>query len=140
MYKINLYSVGKNKEAWLGEALGLYQKRMQKQVQLQFHWFKSSNLLLKALQKEKSVLCFDPKGDSLTSEEFALALEKGLTSGGAQISLVIGEAAGLTPELKKYPLISFSKMIFTHQLSRLIITEQIYRAVQIWNNSPYHFS
>ncbi|MCH9631855.1 MAG: Ribosomal RNA large subunit methyltransferase H [Chlamydiae bacterium] len=140
MYKINLYSVGKNKEAWLEDALNLYQKRMQKQVQLHFNWFKSSELLLKALQKENQIFCFDPKGVSLTSESFAKTLEKGLIEGGSQVTFVIGEAHGLTQELKNYPLISLSKMIFTHQLTRLVVAEQIYRAVQIWNNSPYHFS
>lgn len=114
--------------------------RMQKQIQLQFNWVKNSEQLLKALQKENEIICFDPNGASLTSEAFASTLESKLIKGGSQIALVIGEAQGLTPELKNYPLISFSKMIFTHQLSRLIVVEQIYRSVQIWNNSPYHFS
>lgn len=132
--------MGKNKEEWLEEALLSYQKRLQKQILLQFHWLKSSEHIQKALQKETVIFCFDPIGDALTSEHFAQALEKGFVQGGSQLALVIGEAKGLSLELKKYPLISLSKMIFTHQLSRLIVTEQIYRAVHIWNNSPYHFS
>lgn len=132
--------MGKNKEDWLEQALLLYQKRLQKQIFLQFYWLKSSEHIHKALQKETVIFCFDPKGEALTSESFAQILEKGLIQGGSQIALVIGEAKGLSLELKKFPLLSFSKMIFTHQLSRLIITEQIYRAAHIWNNSPYHFS
>ncbi len=114
--------------------------RMQKQIQLHFNWVKNSEQLHKALQKEKQIFCFDPNGATLTSDAFASKLEKGLIEGGSQLALVIGEAHGLTQELKNYPLISFSKMVFTHQLSRLIVVEQVYRAVQIWNNSPYHFS
>lgn len=140
MYKINLYSVGKNKESWLEEALALYQTRLQKQITIHFNWLKNSDQLLKALQKESKVYCFDPQGESLTSDQFADTLQNGLVQGGSQVALVIGEAQGLTKELKNYPLISLSKMIFTHQLTRLVVMEQIYRAVQIWNNSPYHFS
>lgn len=140
MYKINLYSVGKNKEAWLNDALKEYQKRLQKQIQLHFQFFKTTEQMVKALQNESFIICLDPKGEELTSESFAQSLKLSLEKGGCSLAIVIGESRGLPPSLKKHPLISFSKMIFTHQLSRLIITEQIYRAVQIWNRSPYHFS
>lgn len=95
---------------------------------------------MKALEKESQILCFDPLGDPLTSEHFAKALESNLQKGGSKLALVIGAADGLPSSLKKYPLISLSKMIFTHQLTRLVVLEQIYRATQIWKNSPYHFS
>jgi len=140
MYKINLSSVGKNKEAWLEEALVLYQKRMQQLIQLQFHWVKTTDQLIKALEKESQIVCFDPNGDPLTSEKFAKALEFNLQKGGSKLALVIGPAEGLPDILKKHPLISLSKMIFTHQLTRIVVLEQIYRATQIWKNSPYHFS
>jgi len=53
MYKISLYSVGKNKERWLQEALDLYQTRLSNQIKLQFIWVKNSNQLLKFLENEK---------------------------------------------------------------------------------------
>ena len=140
MYKINLYSVGKNKETWLSNALQIYQKRLLNQIDIQFHWHKTTELLVKALEKEPAIICFDPKGKDLTSEEFADTLKSELQKGGCKLSIVIGAAEGLPVSLKTFPLISFSKMIFTHQLSRIIVLEQIYRAVQIWKNSPYHFS
>lgn len=140
MYKINLYSVGKNKESWLSEALQIYQKRLLSQIDIQFHWLKTTELLIKTLEKESFIVCFDPKGSELTSEQFAETLKQELQKSGCKLSIVIGPAEGLPNVLKKFPLISFSKMIFTHQLSRIIALEQIYRAVQIWKNSPYHFS
>lgn len=140
MYKINLYSVGKNKETWLNDALKEYQKRLQKQIQLLFNFSKTTEQMVKALQNESFIICLDPKGEELSSESFAQFLKQNLEKNGCNLALVIGESRGLPLILKKHPLVSFSKMIFTHQLSRLIITEQIYRAVQIWNRSPYHFS
>jgi len=140
MYKISLYSVGKNKERWLQEALDLYQTRLSNQIKLQFIWVKNSNQLLKFLENEKNIICFDPKGPLLTSEEFSKTLFKELERGGCQLALVIGEAQGLHPSLKNYPLISLSKMVFTHQMTRLIVAEQIYRALAIKQGSPYHLS
>jgi len=140
MYKINLYSVGRSKEGWLEEALTLYQKRLSSKIKLHFIWTKNSNQLMKFLEKEKVILCFDPKGEALSSEDFSKTLFNSLERGGSHVALVIGEALGLPPTLKAHPLISLSKMIFTHQVSRLIVAEQIYRALAIRENSPYHFS
>lgn len=140
MYKINLYSVGKNKESWLEEALSLYQTRLSSKIKLHFIWAKNSIQLMKFLEKERHIICFDPKGAELTSEAFSKTLFDSLDAAGSSLALVIGEASGLTEPLKKHPLISLSKMIFTHQMSRLIVAEQIYRAQAIRDNSPYHFS
>ncbi len=140
MYKINLYSVGKSKEPWLSQALLLYKNRLKSKIQLNFHWVKTTEHLSKALEKETLIYALDPRGDLLTSEEFADKLRLGFEKNGCELALVIGGVEGLPSILKKHPLISLSKMIFTHQLSRIIVAEQIYRAVQIWNNSPYHFS
>lgn len=138
MYKIYLYSVGKNKESWLEKALELYQKRLSSQIKLHFIWAKNSNQLVKFLEPKKNIICLDPKGEMMTSEAFSSYLFKHLEKGGSQLHLVIGAADGLPEELKRYPLISLSKMVFTHQMTRLILSEQIYRALAIKQGSPYH--
>ena len=72
--------------------------------------------------------------------EFSQYLEKLSTYGKSRIIFVIGGSNGLSNEVKKrsdYAL-SFSKMTFPHQLMRLIIMEQIYRALTIMNNREYH--
>jgi 23S rRNA (pseudouridine1915-N3)-methyltransferase len=138
MYKIYLYSVGKSKESWLEDALELYQKRLSSQIKLHFIWAKNSNQLVKLLEDKKNILCLDPKGKMMTSEEFSIYLFKSLEQGGSQLHLVIGAALGLPDELKDFPQISLSKMVFTHQMTRLILTEQIYRALAIQQGSPYH--
>jgi 23S rRNA (pseudouridine1915-N3)-methyltransferase len=63
-----------------------------------------------------------------------------MDSCGGKIALVIGGSDGLTPWMKQKAkwLISFSKLTFTHQITRLILLEQIYRALQIHKNTPYH--
>ncbi|MCH9633712.1 MAG: Ribosomal RNA large subunit methyltransferase H [Chlamydiae bacterium] len=135
-----MYSVGKNKEKWLQDALELYQGRLSSQIKLKFIWSKNSNQLLKFLENEKKIICFDPVGFSFTSEKFSSYLFKALEEGGTQLALVIGEAQGLPEALKKHPAISLSKMVFTHQMARLIVAEQIYRALAIKEGLPYHLS
>lgn len=79
-------------------------------------------------------------GKTFTSEEFSKFLMENLESEGGKLRLVIGSSEGLTPKLKnkaKY-LISFSKLTFTHQITRLILLEQIYRGIQISKCTPYH--
>jgi 23S rRNA (pseudouridine1915-N3)-methyltransferase len=80
------------------------------------------------------------EGKSLTSEEFAEKISQFGLSGQSQIDFVIGGSLGLDPGIIKQAdlLLSFSKFTFPHQLMRLILLEQIYRAFRIIKNQPYH--
>lgn len=130
--KIKIFSPGKIKEAWLERALGEYEKRLTKEISIEWN--------LQALPDTPPYICLDPHGKQLTSEEFSTFLYQELEKGGSRLTFVIGGPDGLPPSLieKASHTLSFSKMTFTHQQARLILLEQIYRAVQIRNKTPYH--
>lgn len=135
MIRIKILSIGKTREAWLEEAIAEYTKRLSPDAQIQFVWAKDDDNLLELIQKEQSVICLDAAGKSLTSEQFSSLLQRE----GSRITFVIGGAEGLPPILKEqFPLISLSPMTFTHQMTRLILLEQIYRAFQIAKRTKYH--
>jgi 23S rRNA (pseudouridine1915-N3)-methyltransferase len=137
--RIKLLSVGKTKESWLEEAVSDYVKRLSSQVVFEFIWVKDDAQLEEKISKEPHAILLDPQGTSMTSEEFSQFLFKEIERGNSRIALVIGGPEGLSDTLRKqFPLISLSKMTFTHQIARLILLEQIYRAFEIARGSQYH--
>ncbi|MBA3958722.1 MAG: 23S rRNA (pseudouridine(1915)-N(3))-methyltransferase RlmH [Parachlamydiaceae bacterium] len=138
MIKIKIISVGKNKEEWLETALNEYVKRLTPIATLSFQWAKDDQHLLDIALKEPLLICLDPQGSSLSSEEFSSFLHQKLQLGGSRLTFIIGGADGLPTTLKSSPLLSLSKMTFTHQITRLILVEQIYRAFEIARGSQYH--
>lgn len=138
MYKVRILSVGKNKESWLEEALQEYSKRLTGTMTIELTWVKNSDQLTEQALKENAV-ALDPQGQEFKSEDFAKFLDKKLVDGGSRLTFVIGDAEGLPPLLRqKLPLISLSKLTFTHQIARLILIEQIYRSLEILKGSEYH--
>lgn len=139
MLKLTVLSIGKTKELWLEEALQEYSKRLKAQVTIEWKWAKDDQQLIDLTEKENKVLCLDPAGKLFTSEDFAYFLEDSWEKGGSRLSIVIGGATGLPEPLKKkFPLISLSPLTFTHQITRLVLIEQIYRAIEIMKGSKYH--
>lgn len=140
MYKIKIYSVGKTKEPWLQAALQEYEERLRSSLSFEWILAKTSEQLKQFLEKEEKFLCLDPFAKQFSSEEFSSFLLKSLEAGGSRLAFVIGGAEGLPPELKNraQSLLSLSKMTFTHQVTRLILAEQIYRALEIAKGSGYH--
>lgn len=140
MLKIKIITIGKTKEPWLQQASEEYQKRLQKKILIEWILCKNSEHLQICLEKENVFICLDPKGKQMTSEEFSSFLFSTFDDTGARITLVIGGAEGLSEQIKKQSkgLISLSKMTFTHQITRLILLEQIYRALEIQKGSGYH--
>ncbi len=139
MIRIKLLSVGKTKESWLEEAVADYVKRLSSQVEFEFIWVKDNDQLELKIAKEPRVVLLDPQGISMTSEEFSPFLLKEIEKGNSRLAIVIGGPEGLTRTIKsQFPQISLSKMTFTHQITRLILLEQIYRAFEIAKGSQYH--
>ncbi len=160
MTTITIISIGTLKEEYWREALREYEKRLQpycKLVSVQLKEEKSSSknesaaiaeILRKEAQKIDEVLppakaftialCIE--GKALSSEDFAKALEQAGTSGYSEIALIIGSSHGLSEEIKARAdlKLSFSKMTFPHQLARVILAEQLYRAFQILSGGKYH--
>ncbi len=139
MLKLKILSVGKTKEKWLDEAFGEYQKRLKPLMQIDCQWAKDSSQLLDWALKEPYLICLDPAGRLLSSEQFATLIEQSWDKGGSRLAIVIGGAEGLPLELKQNAqLISLSPLTFTHQITRLVLIEQIYRATEIQKGSNYH--
>ena len=139
MIRIKILSVGKTKESWLDEAVSEYLKRLQGTILFDFVWVKDDSQLLVNAEKEDHLIGLDPAGISMTSEQFSEFFAQQALISGARFAFVIGGPEGLPASLKKkIPLISLSAMTFTHQIARLILLEQVYRATEIQKGSKYH--
>lgn len=139
MLKLKIISVGKIKEAWLETAIQDYLKRLRPFVLIEFIWAKDDQQLVELAKKEPLAICLDPAGMLMTSEQLSSFLEQSWEKGGSRLALVIGGAEGLPAELRKhFPLLSLSPLTLTHQITRLVLIEQIYRAIEIQKGSRYH--
>ncbi len=139
MIKLKLFSVGKTKERWLNEAFEMYVKRLEMDVLIECQWFKNIDLLESNVSKEKNIICLDLNGDEMTSENFSKYLFNKFELFGSRLTFIIGDDLGLPDTLKRqFPTISLSKLTFTHQIARLVLLEQIYRAFEIAKGTPYH--
>ncbi len=140
MYKIKVYTIGKTKEDWLQRALEEYEVRLK--AALSFEWIlaKNDDHLAQLLEKETHFICLDPKGKQFSSEEFSTYLLNSLQDCRSRLAFVIGGAEGIpaTLKIKARGLISLSRMTFTHQITRLILVEQVYRALEIDKGTAYH--
>ncbi|MGZ3865559.1 MAG: 23S rRNA (pseudouridine(1915)-N(3))-methyltransferase RlmH [Bacteroidia bacterium] len=95
--------------------------------------------LLSHLEKHDVVYLLDETGKEFSSQEFAKQMQQILNSGKKSLCFVIGGPYGFTDAMrKKYPLISFSKFTFSHQMIRLLFCEQLYRAFTIIKGEKYH--
>lgn len=139
MIRIKFLSVGKTNEQWLEEGIEMYVKRMTPLAQFEFIWLKDAQQLEKALQAEKHVVILDPKGQHFDSPKFADWFFKRVEQGGSRLTFAIGPAEGFSEKVKsQFEAISFSQLTFTHQLTRLVLIEQLFRAFEIKKGSAYH--
>lgn len=101
---------------------------------------KEGELILKALQPGDYCVLLDEKGQTFTSMEFASYIERKTHTVAKRLVFVIGGPYGFSDAIYKTASekISLSKMTFSHQMIRMIFTEQLYRAMTILNNEPYH--
>lgn len=139
MYKLRILTIGKTKETWLEKALDEYTKRLSKILSIEFVWAKNNEHLLLLASKEPRLICLDSSGKMMESKTFSTFIIKKFEEGGSRLAIVIGGAEGLPMPLKEHHvLISLSPMTFTHQLVRLILIEQMYRAFEIDKGTQYH--
>ncbi|NDD57706.1 MAG: 23S rRNA (pseudouridine(1915)-N(3))-methyltransferase RlmH [Chlamydiae bacterium] len=140
MQKIKIITVGKTKESWLQDAIEEYHKRLKNSITIEWTLAKDTEQLISLARRESYLISLDPLGRQHTSEEFSDFLHSHLVKSGSRLAIIIGGAEGI-PEIlkqKSQSLISLSKMTFTHQITRLIIIEQIYRSFEIQKASGYH--
>ena len=101
---------------------------------------KEGQRILAKVNPDAYVIALAIEGKMKTSEELADTLDKLATYGKSKITFIIGGSLGLSKEVMKRAdeALSFSKMTFPHQLMRLILVEQVYRAYRINRGEPYH--
>ena len=146
---IKIITVGKIKEKYLTDAINEYLKRLSKYTKINLIEVPDENFdITKTLETEKKsilkyvsekdyIITMEIEGKELSSIEFARKIDEIQIN---NICFIIGGSYGLSDEIKKMSnfKLSFSKMTFPHQLFRLILLEQIYRAYKINNNESYH--
>lgn len=137
VFKVKVITQGKSKESWLQEALSVYEKRLTGKMEIEWVLLEKDKDLEERALKEPTLIALDVKGKALSSEQFSHAL---FTEWGARPAFVIGGAEGLSSKILQHAKhrISFSSLTFTHQMIRLILAEQLYRALEIEKESSYH--
>ncbi|WP_124057922.1 23S rRNA (pseudouridine(1915)-N(3))-methyltransferase RlmH [Vaginisenegalia massiliensis] len=156
---IELICVGKIKEKYLKQGIDEYAKRLstyanfsivevadeatseqmsQKEIDLVLD--KEADKILAKLDPSRQVIVLAIEGKMISSEELATTLDQMATYGQSKITFIIGGSLGLAERLKQdaQMKISFGRITLPHQLMRLVLTEQIYRAFRIMHGHAYH--
>jgi 23S rRNA (pseudouridine1915-N3)-methyltransferase len=141
--KITLVFMGKTRERYLKEGIDIYLKRLRHYIPTEIKIFEErgkKSRMPARFNGQVFVTLLDEKGERFTSEEFAKFVEKVIVQGNKELVFIAGDAWGLQEELyqKADRVISLSDMTFTHQMVRLILAEQLYRAMTIIRGEPYH--
>lgn len=149
---IKVITVGSIKEKYLKEAIEEYLKRLKKYTNIEIIEVKDEGLveekksiqlegekISKYLSPKDYIITLEIEGKQVSSEELAEKLNQ-IQIENSNITFIIGGSYGLSNEIKQKAKIhlSFSKMTFPHQLFRVLLLEQIYRAFKILNNESYH--
>ena len=137
--KITILCVGKCKEKFMQQAVAEYEKRLGRYVKMQIKE-KEGRRLLDKIRQDDEVIALAIEGEQKTSEQFAVQIDQYGITGKGNVVFVIGGSLGLSEEVLQRAdrKLSFSKMTFPHQLMRVILLEQIYRAYRIIKKEPYH--
>ena len=154
--KLKLIFTGKTEEDYLIKGCSIYEKRLKnylptevlvipalkntKSLSMELQKQKEGELILKQIENADFVVLMDEKGKELRSVEFADFFQQKMNSGIKNLVLVIGGPYGFSADVyaRANQKIALSKMTFSHQMVRLILLEQCYRAMSILRNEPYH--
>ena len=156
---INIIAVGKIKEKYLKDAIDEYKKRLSRfckltitevsdepmsqnpsEKEIEDILKKEGEKIASAIKNTDVLVTLCVEGTQRTSEEFAQFISSECVKGANTFTFIIGGSVGLSDKIKSMSnlKLSFSKMTFPHQLMRVILTEQIYRAFKINANESYH--
>lgn len=148
---LTIISVGKRHEDWVKDGIERYQERLRQPFDVKWDIMSHSSLegqqardeeserLLKRIQSDAYVILLDERGKNIDSPALSTLLSQTLTF-GKKITIIIGGAYGVNESVHSRADFtwSLSKLVFPHQLVRLLLLEQIYRAQQISKGSSYH--
>ena len=139
---IRIIAGGKKSNGWLIEACGEYEKRLKKPFVVGWDFVDEEKLAERVLRlsRDAFVVLLDERGEMLSSPELSERILKPLET-GREVVFVLGGAFGHFPAqlTERADLVwSLSKLVYPHQICRLVVTEQIYRAQEIALGHPYH--
>ena len=131
--RLSIYAIGKIKKNWIRDGINQYKKRMPDLNINELKSFNINNLRF----KNNIIISLSEEGKQFNSIELTSLL---LNFKNKKIIFLIGDADGISSDVKNQSdlLLSLSRLTFPHELARLILLEQIYRALSISSNSPYH--
>tara|TARA_Y100001968_G_C18874730_1_gene488899 strand:- start:6 stop:443 length:438 start_codon:yes stop_codon:yes gene_type:complete len=138
--RYRIIAVGRPRKEWIKTGIDLYKNRLPGII---INEIRDSNLekefitIKSSIKKDEAIITLNEKGEIHTSIEFSKRLQD---IGSQRLAFVIGGANGLSEQFNQYSLfnLSLSPMTLPHDLARLILLEQIYRAQSITQGSPYH--
>ncbi|MCR5216382.1 MAG: 23S rRNA (pseudouridine(1915)-N(3))-methyltransferase RlmH [Lachnospiraceae bacterium] len=157
--KITFICVGKIKEAFYRDAIKEYEKRLSKYTKFEIIEVadektpenasdvvvsqileKEGERILSKVRERSFVTVLAIHGTMMDSVKFSRYIEEHSMTSGGDLTFIIGGSLGTSPKVNQRAdaLLSFSPMTFPHQLMRVVLLEQIYRAYRISNNEPYH--
>ena len=130
--RLSINAIGKIKKNWIREGINQYKKRMPDLIINESKSFNIDNIRINNI-----IICLTEEGQAFNSIELTSLL---LNFKNKKINFLIEDADGIPSDIKDKSnlLLSLSPLTFPHELARLILIEQIYRAISISNNSPYH--
>ena len=130
--RLSINAIGKIKKDWIREGINQYKKRMPDLIINESKRFNIGNISVNNI-----IICLTEEGQLFNSIELTSLL---LNFKNKKINFLIGDADGIPSDIKdkSHLLLSVSPLTFPHELARLILIEQIYRAISISNGSPYH--
>lgn len=148
---MNIIAIGKKHEKWVLNGIELFEKRLKKPFNLSWDILPHSNFAEEKAREEETqrilakikpsdfVILLDERGKNISSPELAKMLSNGFVN-SQNFVIVIGGAFGVSEELRRRAnfVWSLSKLVFPHQIVRLILVEQIYRAQEIYSGGKYH--
>lgn len=153
---ITLLMIGNTSEAFVHEGYAVFMKRLKHYVKVKELIIpdikdrkhlnaeqikeKEAVLILEKLNTANYSVLLDERGKEFSSVEFSGFLQKTMNAGTRELFFIIGGAYGVSESVKQKAdiTVSLSRMTFTHQFIRLLFTEQLYRAMTILKNEPYH--
>ncbi len=148
---VRILAVGKKHETWVSDGIARYEQRLRKPFDASWQLLphsaregeaarsEESDRILSKLDRDAYVVLLDERGLNLDSPELASRL-RGAFDSSRQVAVVIGGAYGVDDRVRRRADLvwSLSKLVFPHQLVRLILAEQLYRAQEISGGRPYH--
>jgi 23S rRNA (pseudouridine1915-N3)-methyltransferase len=149
--KLRVIWIGKTKDAALAHLVTDYSSRVEKFLPIEIVELKDPRVaealrmrsegekILKLLDTSDRVVGLDPSGKTWTSQDFAAVVARHMREDPRRLTFIIGGYGGLSPEVKKRAEItwSLSSLTFTHDLCRVLLLEQLYRALSIIHRHPY---